>query len=77
MSQSETSFVGLQFIAKATGQGEEYIGHGLISFTVDFRCVKVQHKGREIVLVDTPPFDDTERSDAEVLGYMAGWLKET
>ncbi|KAF9035642.1 P-loop containing nucleoside triphosphate hydrolase protein [Panaeolus papilionaceus] len=32
---------------------------------------------RRIVLVDTPGFDDTHRSDMEILQLIAAWLKKT
>ena len=30
-----------------------------------------------IVLVDTPGFDDTKKSDLEILELISNWLKET
>jgi hypothetical protein len=35
-----------------------------------------QHRGRKIYLVDTPGFDDTHRSDTDVLREIAAWLGE-
>jgi hypothetical protein len=35
---------------------------------------RVQVDNRQVVLLDTPGFDDTFRSDAEVLRYIADWL---
>jgi predicted GTPase len=32
---------------------------------------------KEIVLIDTPGFDDTTRSDLEVLRMIAEWLNQT
>lgn len=53
---------------------------GLKSFTRDIRAVRVLHHvefGDRLVLVDTPGFDDTERSDMEILDLIANWLKRT
>lgn len=35
-----------------------------------------QLDGKEVTLVDTPGFDDTLRSDTEILQLIASWLKE-
>ena len=34
-------------------------------------------KVHDIVLVDTPGFDDTNRTDKEILTLIASWLTET
>ena len=33
--------------------------------------------GREVVLIDTPGFDDTSKSDAEILQTIAAFLTST
>lgn len=33
--------------------------------------------GREVILVDTPGFDDGQRTDAQILNLLAEWLKTT
>jgi hypothetical protein len=54
------------------------VGHSLHSCTdriqvsPRFRCA-----GRDVVLVDTPGFNDTDMSDAEVLKKIATYLKDT
>jgi len=40
------------------------------------RCLHPDGR-RNIVLVDTPGFDDTVLSDAQILRIIANWLKET
>jgi predicted GTPase len=79
MPQSKTFLVKIQFIDYATNQGGKHVGHGLTSCTADIRSVRVRHPttGREIVIVDTPGFDDTYRSDAEILKLIADWLRKT
>jgi flagellar biosynthesis GTPase FlhF len=69
----------VQFIATATG-AEVRIGHDLQSFTTDISIVKFQSLERtdfEIVFVDTPGFDDTHKTDIEILKMLAEWLKTT
>ncbi|OCH83802.1 hypothetical protein OBBRIDRAFT_892123 [Obba rivulosa] len=34
-------------------------------------------RGRKVILVDTPGFDDTEKSEADILGMIALWLATT
>jgi GTPase Era involved in 16S rRNA processing len=55
------------------------IGHRLLSCTDEVRAVRCQHpsKDGDIVLVDTPGFDDTFKSDAQILEQIANWLKDT
>ena len=38
---------------------------------------EVPGSNEEIVLVDTPGFDDTYRTDLEILEMIAAWLKDT
>ena len=40
------------------------------------RCLHPDGR-RNIVLVDTPGFDDTDISDTQILRIVAQWLKET
>jgi predicted GTPase len=41
---------------------EEGVGHGLKSETSMVNTLHMKYKGRNIVLVDTPGFDDTRKS---------------
>jgi predicted GTPase len=68
-----------QFIETATRQDGQTVGHGLQSRTAVIRTVRVMHPktGRPIVFVDTPGFDDTYKSDTEILSIIADWLVRT
>ncbi|KAM7210185.1 hypothetical protein V8F06_014431 [Rhypophila decipiens] len=66
------------FISRLTGQHEPQetgIGHGLASKTIDITCYTAQYDQTRIIrLIDTPGFDDTTRSDTEVLNSIASHL---
>ncbi|KAI6114523.1 P-loop containing nucleoside triphosphate hydrolase protein [Pisolithus sp. B1] len=65
------------FINRLTGTKEEKKAHQLKSHTLDIREVKVDlPNGRRYVFVDTPGFDDTYRSDREILRTIAEWLEK-
>ncbi|KAF8124286.1 P-loop containing nucleoside triphosphate hydrolase protein [Boletus edulis] len=68
-----------QFINKAAGRMEIVITNDLASQTRAVRPVRCLHPDgrRNVVLVDTPGFDDTHLSDAQTLRILAHWLKET
>ena len=66
-----------QFIDLATQQTEDGVGHQLASYTEDVKAFRWPHpslRGLSIVFVDTPGFDDTNKTDVEVLGIIARWL---
>jgi GTPase Era involved in 16S rRNA processing len=67
------------FINIATNQDGKTVGHKLKSYTSEIRAVRYFHPqdGRPIVFVDTPGFDDTHKSDTEVLRIIADWLEKT
>ncbi|KAF7974365.1 hypothetical protein HWV62_12326 [Athelia sp. TMB] len=67
------------FISKAIGSEGETVGHGLESCTQYVRAVRCRHPDdpRSFVFVDTPGFDDTNLSDAEILIRIATWLTAT
>jgi hypothetical protein len=55
------------------------IGHDLKSCTTQLQAVPFNIsqgplKGRRVVMVDTPGFDDTSVNDAEILKRIALWL---
>jgi len=64
------------FIECATRQDDRTIGRGLRSFTEDIRIVRTIHPndGRPILFADTPGFDDTSKSDVEILILIADFL---
>ena len=59
----------------ASGQNV-VIGHGVDPCTQDPLAVHFKLGDRNIVLVDTPGFDDDVRSDVEILGDIAKWLAQ-
>jgi len=71
------------FIDAASRQDGKNVGQRLKSCTSDVRAVRCTRfdpatgKTNNVVLVDTPGFDDTHLSDMEVLGLIADWLKES
>ncbi|GLB39663.1 putative protein with domain-containing protein [Lyophyllum shimeji] len=68
------------FINTATKQSAVVVGNDLESCTQDVQAITYPHpdgSGRRVVLVDTPGFDDTERTDYQVLELIANWMKET
>jgi hypothetical protein len=68
-----------QFIDVATLQGGKTASHSLYSYTSEIRAVRFPHPttGRPVVLVDTPGFNNTTMTDAEVLTMIAEWLEHT
>ncbi|KAG6842249.1 hypothetical protein C0991_000219 [Blastosporella zonata] len=56
------------------------VSDDLASCTQDVQAINYPHpdgSGRNIIFVDTPGFDDTEKTDFEVLEQIADWMKET
>ncbi|KIJ63775.1 hypothetical protein HYDPIDRAFT_112726 [Hydnomerulius pinastri MD-312] len=64
------------FISKVTGIRDDGVGHTLKSFTSEVKATKIIDKrsGLDIVLVDTPGFDDTNKTDLEILNMISDWL---
>ncbi|KAK3357920.1 P-loop containing nucleoside triphosphate hydrolase protein [Lasiosphaeria hispida] len=62
------------FASIASGQTDLKIGNTLRSCTQEPQVVKFEVDGRSIIMVDTPGFDDDERSDVEILESIAEWL---
>ncbi|KAF9449508.1 hypothetical protein P691DRAFT_703046 [Macrolepiota fuliginosa MF-IS2] len=67
------------FIKVATGAEKIQIGDALTSCTQDLQAVRCHNpsRGGDVIFVDTPGFDDTYKSDAQILGEIADWLRET
>lgn len=58
------------------------VGNGLRACTAEVKetplfTVSLQGRQRQVALIDTPGFDDTTRSDSEVLKLIALYLYET
>ncbi|KAK3329120.1 hypothetical protein B0H66DRAFT_609790 [Apodospora peruviana] len=65
------------FISRLTGQQphDTGVGHSLASSTVDTACYTAQYDEKRVIrLIDTPGFDDTSRSDADILATIADRL---
>jgi len=53
-------------------------GHSLQSFTSEISVFKFQGPtGVDLYLVDTPGFDDTNKSDLEIFKLISKWLSKT
>ena len=65
-----------QFVSAASGYDTKVIGHALRSKTEQVSAIKFwdQESGQHVVLVDTPGFDDTFKSDLDILNIISKWL---
>jgi len=69
-----------QIIDLLTGQLGKRAGDALQPCTRDVTASRIlnhEKYGRHIVLVDTPGFDDVERSDKQILEMISNWLLKT
>lgn len=66
-------------IDRAVGRPDVGAGHDLMSYTKEMCPVRYPHSDgiRNIVLVDSPGFDDTFMTDAQILRQIARWLNAT
>ena len=67
---------GEQFINVATGV-DVGIGHDLESCTSEIGLIKMRYLGSNIVFVDTPGFNDTSKSESDILKMISDWLEIT
>ncbi|KAH7114769.1 P-loop containing nucleoside triphosphate hydrolase protein [Dactylonectria estremocensis] len=58
------------FIARCVGQ-DVTTGHGLYSCTSEVQVYSFMYRGRRNYLIDTPGFNDTNRSDLDTLDFLA------
>ncbi|EKM78776.1 hypothetical protein AGABI1DRAFT_75265 [Agaricus bisporus var. burnettii JB137-S8] len=68
------------FIDVLTGQIGKRSGHLLESYTTDLRASLVKDyngTGANLVMVDTPGFDDTNKPDTEILSIISNWLEKS
>jgi len=61
----------------AAGQRDKSVGHELRSKTSGVTAVRMAAPNDSVVLVDTPGFDDTYKSDSDILKLIASWLEKT
>ena len=68
-----------QFIKVATGSDEVQVGNSLESCTRASKVVRCRNPFHDfdVSLIDTPGFDDTFRTDMEILRGIADWLEKT
>ncbi|CAG8361038.1 unnamed protein product [Penicillium salamii] len=65
------------FIQTATESPEVIVGHDLESCTSEMKGYTFHYKGHNVNLIDTPGFDDTHKSETEVLTNIAKWLEDS
>ena len=68
-----------QFIEIAAGI-KGIAGHGLKSYTDEISVIKFsipEILDSDICLVDTPGFDDTNKSDVDIFKMISDWLNDT
>ncbi|KAI6095006.1 P-loop containing nucleoside triphosphate hydrolase protein [Pisolithus croceorrhizus] len=62
------------FIANITNDNREGVGHDLTSFTSEIKATRLKFEESNVVLVDTPGFNDTKKSDLDILNLISDWL---
>ncbi|CUS07478.1 unnamed protein product [Tuber aestivum] len=65
------------FIREVTGNSGVEVSSGLHSCTSKVGSYSFEHAGAKVTLVDTPGFNDTTRTDSEVLTEICDWTSET
>ncbi|KAF5984454.1 P-loop containing protein [Fusarium bulbicola] len=65
------------FVSKAANRTDLEIGHGIDSCTQDIKSVTFNLDGNQVTLIDTPGFDDTFKSDGDILQLVANYLSAT
>lgn len=66
-----------QFVNKLTGNKKEKRASGLKSCTKDIREFTINVPSRrQYLLLDTPGFDDIDRSDRDILRMIGDWLQK-
>ncbi|KAJ3551810.1 hypothetical protein NP233_g13008 [Leucocoprinus birnbaumii] len=70
---------GKSSFISAVGESNYGVGHDLNSCTVEVKAVRVhipELEDLDVVLVDTPGFDDTYKTDYEILKMISEWMKK-
>ncbi|KAK1751511.1 GTPase IMAP family member 4 [Echria macrotheca] len=62
------------FARAASGDESLEVGHSIYPCTQEPKVVRFTLDGRRIGLIDTPGFDDDNRSDVEILEAIVEWL---
>ncbi|KAH7351274.1 P-loop containing nucleoside triphosphate hydrolase protein [Rhexocercosporidium sp. MPI-PUGE-AT-0058] len=63
------------FIKTVSGRNDVVVGDSLCSETSEVRAYEFLHNNKQYILVDTPGFDDTKRSDSQITEQILTWLK--
>lgn len=63
------------FVRTASGNDQVTVGHSLEACTQEINAYEFNTRDHNIILVDTPGFNDTYKSDAEILLDLAKWLE--
>lgn len=66
------------FVSRASGIGDDIVGHELVSKTSEIMAVKYtdEDSGQDIVLIDTPGLSNTSKDDSEVLNMFTEWSRK-
>ena len=76
----DSNLTAIQFIDNLEGAGTHRAGHNLKSSTRTVTPWRLKGHAEfqdRIVFLDTPGFDDTSRTDMEILQEIATWLQKT
>ncbi|KAH0828969.1 hypothetical protein J3R83DRAFT_2399 [Lanmaoa asiatica] len=75
-SRGGRSLIRRQFVRSASGRDTPGINHGLNSFTPQVLAIRFwdQEYRRNVVLLDTPGFDNTSKSDLEISSMISDSL---
>ncbi|KAG5811352.1 hypothetical protein H9Q74_006072 [Fusarium xylarioides] len=63
------------FVRTVTGKDEVVVGHSLEACTQEITAWGFSARGHNILLADTPGFNDTYKSETEILHDIAKWLE--
>ncbi|KAF5972517.1 hypothetical protein FCOIX_9311 [Fusarium coicis] len=63
------------FVRTASGNDQVTVGHSLEACTQEINAYEFNTRGHNVILVDTPGFNDTYKSDADILLDLAKWLE--
>ncbi|KAF5359590.1 hypothetical protein D9756_003428 [Leucocoprinus leucothites] len=69
---------GKSSLISTLAEADQGVGHDLMSHTSEIKAIRVRvpDEDFEVVLVDTPGFDDTYKSDYEILQMISEWIKQ-
>ncbi|KAK0711808.1 P-loop containing nucleoside triphosphate hydrolase protein, partial [Lasiosphaeris hirsuta] len=62
------------FARAASGNDELQVGHSIYPCTQDPQVVRFNLDNHPILLIDTPGFDDDDRTDVQILEDIAKWM---